>query len=591
MARKIKFALEMADGAKVRGSIEELREHFDLEKVVGYFLSGKLVEWLEDRFYEDEAEAIEAIDKDASDLRERLCEALGVEYEGDEALDVEALERLNEKKAILRQKTNDEDIIAHAAQTALNQEDLANLLEMDESVIYLCGEKFNIPARVKNKKYVGILGTPTINIKASSQSEADEKGIVFENVVLPWKQEELTAETKSTQFCGNCGAAIRVTAKFCESCGTPLNGTEAKPVQPAPAVPSNDAQKAEQKKMMDELFVSTFGKNTPIWLFVNRGFGDHQARSNIGTSTKQLCVKLLCHGQYVPEDIVHMCMDNDSSVGWALTYDSFCTGGRAGNHIIKYTDIKSITGQLDSIIVSTNHSTVTMNGNDLDSNILVNDRKLKTFLQNAITIAKMFEEKETPKSENPQTPVTESIASDNVWRFPKAQLKAMFASTFKENLEAYHVDPNATFLIVTKLSWNSSEATDNLTELQKETALALLCGGQYTEDDLIHLRVSNDMSYGWAFTRDSFCIVAENHGEIIPYESLSNTMNLSVGMFGMYEIPSKKHDYPVLCNKGLLPSNASSRLDYIEFRDMGWQETQVPLQKFLLNMKNMFRKR
>ena len=201
MARKIKFALEMADGAKVRGSIEELREHFDLEKAVGYFLSGKLVEWLEDRFYEDEAEAVEAIDKDAPDLRERLCEALDVPYEGDSELDVAALERLNEKKAILRQKTGDEEIISHAAQTALNQEDLADLLEMDEPVIYLCGEKFSIPARVKNKKYVGILGTPTISIKANSQKEADAKGIVFENVRLPWGN-------PSTEITNSCGASM-----------------------------------------------------------------------------------------------------------------------------------------------------------------------------------------------------------------------------------------------------------------------------------------------------------------------------------------------------------------------------------------------
>ena len=98
MARKIKFALEMADGAKVRGSLEELREHFDLESAVRYFLSGKLVEWLDDRYYEKEAEALEAIDKDAPDLNKRLCEALGVEYDAGEDLDVAALERLNEKK-------------------------------------------------------------------------------------------------------------------------------------------------------------------------------------------------------------------------------------------------------------------------------------------------------------------------------------------------------------------------------------------------------------------------------------------------------------------------------------------------------------
>ena len=49
MARKGKFALEMADGTKVRSNIEELREHFDMESIISHYLSGKLLEWLEDR--------------------------------------------------------------------------------------------------------------------------------------------------------------------------------------------------------------------------------------------------------------------------------------------------------------------------------------------------------------------------------------------------------------------------------------------------------------------------------------------------------------------------------------------------------------
>ena len=150
MARKIKFALEMPDGMKVRGSLEELQEHFDAETVTGYFLSGKLMEWLEDRYYEDEAEKLRSLDKDAPDFRQQLCSILGVEYAGDEELDVAQLERLNEKKALLRQKTDDEEIISHAAQTAFNQEDLADLLDMDKPLIYLCGEKFNINSRVKS---------------------------------------------------------------------------------------------------------------------------------------------------------------------------------------------------------------------------------------------------------------------------------------------------------------------------------------------------------------------------------------------------------------------------------------------------------
>ena len=41
--RKIKFALELKNGEQAY-SIEDLREHFDLEKVIGYYHDNKLIE-------------------------------------------------------------------------------------------------------------------------------------------------------------------------------------------------------------------------------------------------------------------------------------------------------------------------------------------------------------------------------------------------------------------------------------------------------------------------------------------------------------------------------------------------------------------
>jgi len=125
------------------------------------------------------------LDKDAKDFRQQLCAALGVPYEGNDEIDVEALERLNEKREKLQQLTADKDIIAHAAQTAFSQEDLAELLDEDEHTIYLCGAKFTIPVRVTNRKYIGILGKPEIKITAETPEELAEKEIFFENVLLP----------------------------------------------------------------------------------------------------------------------------------------------------------------------------------------------------------------------------------------------------------------------------------------------------------------------------------------------------------------------------------------------------------------------
>ena len=84
--------------------------------------------------------------------------------------------------------TDDDAIIGNAAATALNQEDLATLIQMDYKTIYLCGENFNVPIRKAGVRYVGVLSTPKIKIRAQSQDELDAAGIVFENVQLPWQK-------------------------------------------------------------------------------------------------------------------------------------------------------------------------------------------------------------------------------------------------------------------------------------------------------------------------------------------------------------------------------------------------------------------
>ena len=392
MARKIKFALEMKDGVKVRSNLEELRENFDLEKAVGYFLSGKLTEWLDDRYYEEEAEKLEAIDKDAPDLRARLCEALGVECEDEAELDVEQLARLNEKKAVLRQKTSDESIISNADKTALTQEDLADLLDMDESVIYLCGDSFNVPARVKNKKYVGVLGTPTISIKANSRKELDEKGIVFENVKLPWGEQKAEVTDGEKKSCPKCGAGNAAEAKFCNTCGASMDDVIQKKSE-VMCVNRGKSQEWKKEKMeiLDNLFKTIFVR-CDQWLFLKRGYGDSQKLDNPSIAQKGMCVKLVCKNQYSADDIVHMCMDIDFTVGWALTYDSFCVGGRAGNHIIKYKDITSLAvPDNDTFVIRTKDFTFKMNGSDLDSNVVTNVEQLKTFLTSAAQFAKLDE--------------------------------------------------------------------------------------------------------------------------------------------------------------------------------------------------------
>lgn len=77
MAKKVRFPLVMPDGVEAR-TIEELREHFDLNRVREYYKDGKLITWLEDRYYTDEVEKVRNLNPEEKDFATQLCLALEV---------------------------------------------------------------------------------------------------------------------------------------------------------------------------------------------------------------------------------------------------------------------------------------------------------------------------------------------------------------------------------------------------------------------------------------------------------------------------------------------------------------------------------
>lgn len=79
MVKKIKFPLEMASGVQVR-SLEELKENFDLEKIIAYYMNGKLLIWLKDRYYDDKAAQILELNNKDKNLKQKICNIIGVEY-------------------------------------------------------------------------------------------------------------------------------------------------------------------------------------------------------------------------------------------------------------------------------------------------------------------------------------------------------------------------------------------------------------------------------------------------------------------------------------------------------------------------------
>jgi len=187
MARKERFALIMEDGLEVR-NIDDLKAHFDVGTVVREFKDGRLLTWLEDRYYDEEAAAIKKISPGDDYLAQRLCEIFGVETPEDVARREERLNRL-------KQYTSDKNILANVDRVAFDQEDLADLLDEGAEEIYLCENRFVIPLRMKNKNYIGI-GNAVAVIGNKKQKDFAALNIKFKNI--SFDNDKKASKTTST---------------------------------------------------------------------------------------------------------------------------------------------------------------------------------------------------------------------------------------------------------------------------------------------------------------------------------------------------------------------------------------------------------
>ncbi len=187
MARKIKFALEMADGTLV-SNLEDLQKHIknndDVKKLVEYFLDGRLEKWLLDRYYEGEAKKLQSVDKDDPDFTCKLCKAIGADYTPSEPVNVALIEHEMRIRKALEEVTSDSKIIANAGCTASTKSELDFLIKNGKKTIYLWGDSFKLPL-VHNISYIGILGNPLVDIDFVDLDSFKSYSIKFENLNLP----------------------------------------------------------------------------------------------------------------------------------------------------------------------------------------------------------------------------------------------------------------------------------------------------------------------------------------------------------------------------------------------------------------------
>lgn len=202
MRRKgiIKFPLQLRDGEEAR-SMEELREYFDLEKIIGYFQDGRLVKWLDCYLYADEADEVRKLSGEEPDLGKRLCDILGAKYT--EIGDTETIIWRKERLDRLKQFTADTEILNRVDMVAFDQDDLEDIIrEEDTDIIYLCQNKFTFPSgilRKKNVRYVGIGKNVEVKAEMSNGKSFSDLNISFENVIVNEIRTDIkTAEPKSS---------------------------------------------------------------------------------------------------------------------------------------------------------------------------------------------------------------------------------------------------------------------------------------------------------------------------------------------------------------------------------------------------------
>lgn len=184
---KAKTALEFNEGVKIL-TMQELKENFDLKKIVYAFDGEKFSRWLSERLYDKEAKEIRKLKIDDEDLAEKICKIFGMNYDEfrEQLDDPKTIAWRKERRERLKKFTSDEEILQQIDDVAFDQSDLEDILleEVLPKKIYLCGESFVFPSGCfcrKNISYVGVNKT-LVTIDSKTPIDFDSLNITFENI-------------------------------------------------------------------------------------------------------------------------------------------------------------------------------------------------------------------------------------------------------------------------------------------------------------------------------------------------------------------------------------------------------------------------
>ena len=197
MAKKIRFPLEMDNGAEVR-SMEELRNNFSLGRVLEYIQNGKLVTWLRDRYENNIADAIAELDKTDSELPKKVSAIFDVPYDEKTEDDLKQAAERTERIKHLKEFTDEKQFVDKIDKVAFDQDELYDLLDEEVNEIYLCGDRFAIPLSVQDVSYKGI-NNPVVVIDSKTEVDWLVKGITLEAVRYDEKYQAVVDSANATK--------------------------------------------------------------------------------------------------------------------------------------------------------------------------------------------------------------------------------------------------------------------------------------------------------------------------------------------------------------------------------------------------------
>lgn len=208
-------------------TLQELRENVDPDELRKAFADGSLEQWLRDRYYEREADAVNNLQRQVTQNKKRqkeapsmsiskflagfmeqsdtaqkneqeeetmppdvmqkieyeLCLSLGVNYADAGMMTTEQKADYDRKLGMLCQLTEDTTIHKLAVETATNQGELARLLKCGYSTVVLCNAVFSIPITKGGIHYICV-GNVTLE-NAFTFEQFRRAGITVEGVKLP----------------------------------------------------------------------------------------------------------------------------------------------------------------------------------------------------------------------------------------------------------------------------------------------------------------------------------------------------------------------------------------------------------------------